>query len=111
MKKEYPRDKDSWLEKKGKSHLVCYESNMVNVSRNTCRIGSSSVTNVSNSIAITIVHLMVICSMIMLLLGLWLCNNGTKYCVIKGKSSILWHLRFGYISIERIKRLVDDGVL
>ncbi|KAL3498928.1 hypothetical protein ACH5RR_041660 [Cinchona calisaya] len=26
-------------------------------------------------------------------------------------SSILWHRRLGHISIQRIKRLVDDGVL
>jgi hypothetical protein len=26
-------------------------------------------------------------------------------------SALLWHRRFGHISIERIKRLVNDGVL
>ena len=36
---------------------------------------------------------------------------GTKRCVINEESSILWHRRLGHISIQRIKRLVNDGVL
>ena len=36
---------------------------------------------------------------------------GTKICVINEDSSILWHLRLEHISIDRIKRLVNDGVL
>jgi len=35
----------------------------------------------------------------------------TKRCVINEESSILWHRRLGHISIQRIKRLVNDGVL
>ena len=38
-------------------------------------------------------------------------NIGIKHAVINEKSSILWHKRLGHISIERIKRLVNDGVL
>ena len=33
-----------------------------------------------------------------------------KRCVINENSFILWHRRLGHISIERIKRLVNDGV-
>ena len=36
---------------------------------------------------------------------------GIKRCVMNEDSSILWHLRLGHISIERIKRLVNDRVL
>ncbi|XP_059294564.1 uncharacterized protein LOC132047552 [Lycium ferocissimum] len=36
---------------------------------------------------------------------------GTKCCVMNEDSSILWHRRLGHISIDRIKRLVNDGVL
>ena len=38
-------------------------------------------------------------------------NTGTKRCVINDDSSKLWHRRLGHISIERIKRLVNEGVL
>ena len=38
-------------------------------------------------------------------------NVGIKRGVINEKSSILWHKRLGHISIERIKILVNDGVL
>ena len=38
-------------------------------------------------------------------------NVGIKHGVINEKSSILWHKRLSHISIERIKRLVNDGVL
>ena len=38
-------------------------------------------------------------------------HTGTKRCVINEDSSMLWHRRLGHISIERIKRLVNDGVL
>ncbi|KAL4376717.1 hypothetical protein GQ457_02G017480 [Hibiscus cannabinus] len=38
-------------------------------------------------------------------------QTGTKRCVINEDSSTLWHRRLGHISIERIKRLVNDGVL
>ena len=36
---------------------------------------------------------------------------GTKRCVMNEDSSMLGHWRFGQISIQRIKRLVNDGVL
>ena len=35
----------------------------------------------------------------------------TKVCVINEDSSILWNRGLGHISIDRIKRLVNDGVL
>ena len=38
-------------------------------------------------------------------------QSGIKRCVINEDSSMLWHRRLGHISIERIKRLVTDGVL
>ena len=38
-------------------------------------------------------------------------HAGIKRCNINEDSSILWHRRLGHISIERIKRLVKDGVL
>ncbi|RVW50232.1 Retrovirus-related Pol polyprotein from transposon TNT 1-94 [Vitis vinifera] len=38
-------------------------------------------------------------------------KTGIKRCVVKEDSSTLWHRRFGHISIDRIKRLVNDGVL
>ena len=38
-------------------------------------------------------------------------HTGTKRCVINEDSSKLWHRRLGHISIERIKRLVNEGVL
>ncbi|KAA8532494.1 hypothetical protein F0562_032527 [Nyssa sinensis] len=38
-------------------------------------------------------------------------HTGIKRCVVNEDSSILWHQRLGHISIERIKRLVNDGVL
>ncbi|KAJ9671559.1 hypothetical protein PVL29_025321 [Vitis rotundifolia] len=34
-----------------------------------------------------------------------------KRCVVKEDSFTLWHRRLGHISIDRIKRLVNDGVL
>ena len=38
-------------------------------------------------------------------------NAGIKRCIMNEKSSKLWHRRLGHISIEIIKRLVNDGVL
>ena len=38
-------------------------------------------------------------------------HTGTKRCVINEDSSKLWHRRLGHISIERIKRLVNEGIL
>ena len=36
---------------------------------------------------------------------------GNKRCIMNGDSSILWHRRLRHISIDRIKRLVNDKVL
>ena len=38
-------------------------------------------------------------------------HTGTKRCNINEDSSMLWHRRLGHISIDRIKRLVNDRVL
>ncbi|KAL6324389.1 hypothetical protein AAG906_012993 [Vitis piasezkii] len=38
-------------------------------------------------------------------------QTGIKICVVNEDSSTLWHRRLGHISIDRIKRLVNDGVL
>ena len=38
-------------------------------------------------------------------------HTGTKRCVINEDSSKLWHQRLCHISIERIKRLVNEGIL
>ena len=38
-------------------------------------------------------------------------HTGTKRCIMNEDSSMLWHRRLGHISIQRIKRLVNDGVL
>ena len=38
-------------------------------------------------------------------------QTGIKWCVMNEDYSILWHWRLGHISIDRIKRLVNDGVL
>ncbi|KAJ9692948.1 hypothetical protein PVL29_011870 [Vitis rotundifolia] len=38
-------------------------------------------------------------------------QTGIKRCVVNEDSSTLWHRRLGHISIDRIKRLVNDGVL
>ena len=38
-------------------------------------------------------------------------NASIKRCIMNEKSSKLWHRRLGHISVERIKRLVNDGVL
>ena len=36
---------------------------------------------------------------------------GLKRCVRNEESSMLWHRRLGHISIERMKKFVNDGVL
>jgi len=36
---------------------------------------------------------------------------GTKRSLVNENSALLWHMRLWHISIERIKRLVNDGVL
>ena len=36
---------------------------------------------------------------------------GNKWCIMNEDSSILWHQRLGHISIDRIKRLVNEKVL
>ena len=38
-------------------------------------------------------------------------HTGTKRCVVNEDSSKLWHRRLGHISIDRIKRLVNEGIL
>ena len=38
-------------------------------------------------------------------------HTSTKRCVMNEDSSMLWHRRLGHISIQRIKRLANDGVL
>ena len=38
-------------------------------------------------------------------------QTGIKRCVVNEDSSTLCHLRLGLISIDRIRRLVNDGVL
>ncbi|KAL0423426.1 UNVERIFIED_CONTAM: hypothetical protein Sradi_0877400 [Sesamum radiatum] len=38
-------------------------------------------------------------------------STDIKRCVMNEDSSVLWHRRLGHISIERIKKLVNDGVL
>lgn len=38
-------------------------------------------------------------------------NTGMKRTIMYENSSFLWHRRLGHISIDRIKRLVNAGVL
>ena len=38
-------------------------------------------------------------------------QTGIKRCAINEDSSTLWHRRLGHISIDRIKRLANDGIL
>ena len=38
-------------------------------------------------------------------------QTGIKRCIMNEDSFIWWHRRLGHISIDRIKRLVNDGVL
>ncbi|RVW28514.1 Retrovirus-related Pol polyprotein from transposon TNT 1-94 [Vitis vinifera] len=38
-------------------------------------------------------------------------QTGIKRCVVNEDSSTLWHWRLGHISIDKIKRLVNDGIL
>ncbi|CAM8984116.1 unnamed protein product [Rhodiola kirilowii] len=38
-------------------------------------------------------------------------STGLKRCITNEESSMLWHRRLGHISIDRVKRLVKDGVL
>jgi len=38
-------------------------------------------------------------------------NVGIKHGIMNDKSSMLWHKRLGHISVERIKRLVKEGIL
>ena len=37
-------------------------------------------------------------------------NGGLKGCIVNEEPSMLWHRRLGHISIERVKRLVKEGV-
>jgi hypothetical protein len=36
---------------------------------------------------------------------------GSKHNIIDESSSMLWHRRLGHIFVERIKRLINDGIL
>ena len=38
-------------------------------------------------------------------------HSGIKRCIVNEDSSIMWHRRLWHISINRIKRLVNDVVL
>ena len=38
-------------------------------------------------------------------------TSGLKGCVVNEESSMLWHWRLRHISIERMKKLVNDGLL
>ena len=38
-------------------------------------------------------------------------NIGIKRNIVKKDSSILWYKRLAHISLKRIKRLVNDGIL
>ena len=51
--------------------------------------------NLQNNTSLTVMHV----------------HAGTKHCVVNKDSSMLWRRRLGHISQERIKRLVNDGVL
>ncbi|RVW61183.1 Retrovirus-related Pol polyprotein from transposon TNT 1-94 [Vitis vinifera] len=118
----------NWLEKKGNpTSFVCYESNMVNVNTNTWWIDSRSTIHISNSLQETSFSLIYKSDCVgngILsddLYCIFLQNDtahnslhvqtGIKRCVVKEDSSTLWHRRLGHISIDRIKRLVNDGVL
>ncbi|RVW62445.1 Retrovirus-related Pol polyprotein from transposon TNT 1-94 [Vitis vinifera] len=89
----------NWLEKKGNpTSFVCYESNMVNVNTNTWWIDSGSTIHISNSLQ-----------------GM---QNLRK--PVTSEQFILSGNKMGshveaigtcHISIDRIKRLVNDGVL
>ncbi|RVW27457.1 Retrovirus-related Pol polyprotein from transposon TNT 1-94 [Vitis vinifera] len=118
----------NWLEKKGNpTSFVCYESNMVNVNTNTWWIDSGSTIHISNSLQETSFSLIYKSECVgngILSDGLYciflqndIAHNslhvqtGIKRCVVKEDSSTLWHRRLGHISIDKIKRLVNDGVL
>ncbi|KAL6334832.1 hypothetical protein AAG906_022821 [Vitis piasezkii] len=127
MKKKCPKF-HNWLEKKGNpTSFVCYESNMVNVNTNTWWIDSGSTIHISNSLQETSFSLIYKSECVgngILSDGLYCIflqndtthnslhvQTGIKRCVVKEDSSTLWHRRLGHISIDRIKRLVNDGVL
>ncbi|RVW36055.1 Copia protein, partial [Vitis vinifera] len=118
----------NWLEKKGNpTSFVCFESNMVNVNTNTWWIDSGSTIHISNSLQETSFSLIYKSECVgngILSDGLYFIflqndtahnslhvQTGIKRCVVKEDSSTLWHRRLGHISIDRIKRLVNDGVL
>jgi len=45
------------------------------------------------------------------LLALHTTNISVKRSIVEENSSMLWHMRLGHISTERIKRLVKEGIL
>ncbi|XP_068657835.1 uncharacterized protein [Aristolochia californica] len=117
--------------------FVCYKSNMVNVNINTWWIDSGSTIHISNSLqglqnlrksvgnsSFNLFYKSDCVGNGILSNGLYRINlqndatydsmhvhPGTKRGVINKDSSTLWYQRLGYISIERIKRLVNEGVL
>ncbi|KAA8531817.1 hypothetical protein F0562_006466 [Nyssa sinensis] len=127
VKKDCPKFQ-KWLEKKGNQlSLVCYESNMVDVVYNSWWIDSGSTIHISNSLqdtSFSLIYESEIVGVGTMCDGLFCINlqndatynamhvhTGIKRCVVNEDSSTLWHRRLGHISIERIKRLVNDGVL
>ncbi|XP_020266065.1 uncharacterized protein LOC109841513 [Asparagus officinalis] len=117
----------TWLEKKSNFLAFVYESNMVNVNHNTWWIDSGTTIYVSNTLqdfGFSILRNSEVIGYSILSDGLYrLClqndiayssmhvSTRLKRCIMNEDSSILWHRRLGHISIERVKRLVKDGVL
>ena len=56
---------------------------------------------------------MVFCAMVFILYSckIIMQTAGIKRSVMNEEYSLLWHQRLGHISIQRIKRLVNEGVL
>uniref|UniRef100_A0A2N9GUX4 Retrovirus-related Pol polyprotein from transposon TNT 1-94 n=1 Tax=Fagus sylvatica TaxID=28930 RepID=A0A2N9GUX4_FAGSY len=91
MKKECTKFQ-KWLVDKGSSFSLFYKSDCVG--NGTLSDGLYCI-NLQNNATYDSMHV----------------HTGTKRCVINEDSSKLWHRRLGHISIERIKRLVNEGVL
>uniref|UniRef100_A0A2N9I4A8 Retrovirus-related Pol polyprotein from transposon TNT 1-94 n=1 Tax=Fagus sylvatica TaxID=28930 RepID=A0A2N9I4A8_FAGSY len=91
MKKECAKFQ-KWLADKGSSFSLFYKSDYVG--NGTLSDGLYCI-NLQNNATYDSMHV----------------HTGTKRCVINEDSSKLWHRRLGHISIERIKRLVNEGVL
>uniref|UniRef100_A0A2N9E1N9 Retrovirus-related Pol polyprotein from transposon TNT 1-94 n=1 Tax=Fagus sylvatica TaxID=28930 RepID=A0A2N9E1N9_FAGSY len=91
MKKECTKFQ-KWLADKGSSFSLFYKSDCVG--NGTLSDGLYCI-NLQNNATYDSMHV----------------HTGIKRCVINEDSSKLWHRRLGHISIERIKRLVNEGVL